>query len=121
MSNLLTAQQILASINSAKEQAGLSKKKTFASPLAVFYQLLEEWCVENALDYQHFSKSPSLPEGMTLTQLTLELSQIYTEVLRISKVHQLLTQWTERELEQEYQRLLQEINRTLSAGMQLKL
>lgn len=104
--------QMLAKVNEALESSGLKQYKTEREPLPLFRQLLTDWLVS-----QGFSEAETgvaagletllcrLPEG----SVREALQRLQREALQLSRAHQRLNDWNQRELENEYNRLVKEV------------
>ncbi|UZK02789.1 hypothetical protein [Venatoribacter cucullus] len=103
-----TSMQMLARINEALAESGLSEPKTVRDPLPLFRELLQDWylCQElPAGEYTDEQAIASLLEQQTAVELQAALRGIFNEAMQLSNAHGTLSIWTRRELDQELRRL----------------
>lgn len=104
--------QMLAKVNEALESSGLKQHKTEREPLPLFRQLLTDWLVSQGFSEAEIGVAAGpeallcrLPEG----SVREALHRLHREALQLSRAHQRLNDWSQRELENDYNRLVKEV------------
>ncbi|UXD86594.1 hypothetical protein [Thalassolituus hydrocarboniclasticus] len=104
--------QVLARVNRALEDAGLSETRAQREPLPLFSELLNDWFVCQNLNEQQLEWSVALPlllHTMTAVELSESIRTVFEETLQLSRAHGTLSVWTHRDLENRFRSLLNDI------------
>lgn len=104
--------QVLARVNRALEDAGLTGDRAQREPLPLFNELLQEWFVCQNLKEQQLEWDVALPlllQGITATELSESVRAVFEETLQLCRAHGTLNVWTRRELEGRFRSLLADI------------
>ncbi|MAD46225.1 MAG: hypothetical protein CMI02_06395 [Oceanospirillaceae bacterium] len=103
--------EVLARIDQALENSGLKTVKTEREPLPLFRQLLSEWQLDHgAGDVDWTGDLSALLTLNTLSELRHTVRRCYQEACQLSRAHGRLTQWNQKELEKEYDAIVQHID-----------
>lgn len=104
--------QVLARVNRALEDAGLSDNAVQREPLPLFYELLNDWFVCQSLNEQQLQWNIALPlllHRLSARELSESIRTLFEETLQLCRAHGTLNVWTRRELERCFRTLLAEI------------
>jgi hypothetical protein len=106
--------QVLARVNRALEDAGLSDNRAQREPLPLFTELLNDWFVCQDLNEQQMEWSIALPlllQTMTALELSESIRSVFEETLQLCRAHGTLSVWTRRELESRFRSLQADIEK----------
>lgn len=104
---LTPSTQILARLNAALEESGLSEHGAVRDPLPLFRQLWQEWLLNHDID-NTINDDDAIGEVLKVKSavaLQSMLRSIFEETVQLSSAHGTLSVWTRRELDQELRRL----------------
>ncbi len=106
--------QVLAQINQALEESGLKESRTERQPLPLFRQLLLEWLVSEGLAVTGDARPLAelcRQDGLPYAQTVAAAEDSLLETCSLCRAHGTLTEWTQKELENEYRQLLAQLQR----------
>ncbi|PHS66176.1 MAG: hypothetical protein COB09_01545 [Thalassobium sp.] len=104
--------QVLARVNRALEDAGLTDNRAQREPLPLFNELLRDWFVCQDLNEQQLEWNVALPlllQTITAMELSESVRAVFEETLQLCRAHGTLSIWTRRELESRFRSLLADI------------
>ncbi|MDK2778791.1 MAG: hypothetical protein KYX62_14135 [Pseudomonadota bacterium] len=109
--------QVLAQIDQALEAAGLKESRSERQPVPLFRQLLQEWLVSEGLAISDDATPLAVlcsDDGLPYEQSVAAVEDCFHETCSLCRAHGTLTEWTQKELENEYRQLLAQLQQPQS-------
>lgn len=123
-SSVPTPLEVIARIDHALAESGLSEKQIEREPLPLFHTLLKEWLAcqgitsEGEQDIQWPQIAPELLRMMSAREVKESLRTVWEETRQLCRAHNSLSVWNQRELDNRYRLMLQQVD--VAAGQQAR-
>lgn len=106
--SMLSSVQILAKLDQAMAESGLTKRKTAREPLPLLREMISDWYASYGVAREGISDAAALKQlaqQKTVKELKEALRTMYEDVVNISTSNGSLTPAVRQQLEQEHKRL----------------